>query len=115
MLPPKKDNIYPRSIENLNAISRYYLDHLENLDTTDFLNVAESFPALSLNQIEFIAKMISECYNEFFEPNFKGVKKLSNLFLYVIDATAKNPSEVNGSVERRRITEELRDFLKKNS
>lgn len=111
MLPLKSNNIYPKSDENLKAIVAFYFDQHDNLDASDFLDVIKSYSSLSLNQIEFIAKKISEGYEVIFEKNLNGIKKIENLFKYAIEAIKLQPNEVKGSKNRIRITNEFRDFL----
>ena len=111
MLPLNSNNIYPKSDENLKAIVAYYFDQYDNLDASGFLDVINNYSSLSLNQIEFIAKKISEGYESIFEKNLKGTKKIENLFKYAIEAIRLQPNEDKGSKNRIRITNEFRTFL----
>ncbi|HLO55475.1 MAG TPA: hypothetical protein VK169_14370 [Saprospiraceae bacterium] len=111
MLPLKSDNIYPKNDENLKAIAAFYFDQYDNLDSSGFLDVINNYSSLSLNQIEFISKKISEGYERVFESNLKGTKKIENLFKYAIEAIRLQPNEVKGSLNRIRITNEFRDYL----
>ena len=111
MLPLKSDNIYPKTEENLKAIAAFYFDQYDNLDSSGFLDVLNNYSSLSLNQIEFIAKKISEGFKSVFEPNLKFSKRIENLFRYAIEASTLEPNEFKGSKNRIRITNEFRNFL----
>jgi len=105
VLPSTEENIYPKNIENLEAILKYFFPDYEI--QTDFL--LES--SLSINQIEFIAKMVSE--NIFYFNSNLGIDglKIKNLMSYGISALSKEESSWEGSKSRKRIIEGFRDLI----
>lgn len=113
MLPKKEFNIYPKTEENLNALLLFYFSKydllLKNADK-DLMNIT----SLSLNQLEFIIRKLSESYKVLFEPFFKNQKTtISNLIHYGIDALTINEEKWNGSKARLAKTKEFLDYVKR--
>jgi hypothetical protein len=107
-------NIYPKNRANIYALKKQYIDKFERIDTTDLFETIEKYPSLSFVQIEHIFKMISEGFNQVFAPNLKGVIKFHNLFTYAVDALFLDGNFVRGSISRKRITEEFKNFVIEN-
>jgi hypothetical protein len=94
MLPKKELNIYPKNKENLTAILNFYFDKLDfPLDNSIEILVNKS--SLSLNQIEFIARKVSESYETVFRQEFKNGTTISNLLRHAIEGLTKPESEWN--------------------
>ena len=110
MLPKKELNIYPKSDENLAALISFYFDKYE-VKNDNGLETLKVKTSLTLNQVEFILRKLSEAYETIFRSNLKGQIAISNLFTFGIDALTDN--EVNGSENRKRITQEFKDFVRK--
>lgn len=115
ILPKKEFNIYPKTEENLKAILTYYLDkHLlfEKKEAIIFLRENET---LSINQIEFIAKKLSESWNQLFKNFFKEkTTSYTNIMNYGICALVLPESKwkfSKGSSARPKIKEFI-DFVK---
>lgn len=67
--------------------------------------------SLSLNQIEFIFKKLSEAYIPVFKKHLKGQITISNLIQYAIDALSE--TKMNGSQNRILITNEFKEFARR--
>ncbi len=93
MLPKKVLNIYPKTEENVKALISFYFDAY-NLDREHAVEKVMEHSNLTLNQCEFIARKLSESFDEIFKPFFTGGKtSVSNLFTYGIDACTKNEKD----------------------
>ena len=113
MVPKKELNIYPKNETNIQAIIEYYFAELE-LNTEEVMKyLINEKSSLKINQIEFICRKISECFQTVFRQNLNGQIELKNLLSYATDALTKNRTEWNGSQNRLRITQEFLDFVKK--
>ena len=106
MFPSKKDNIYPLNKENINAI----LNHFFDIPFGD-LKWLYKQRELSINQLEFIARKVSE-HQAFLEERVgpSGVT-VSNLMTYGIEASFRNPYLCKGSQSRKKIIKELSDKI----
>lgn len=104
-LPLKKDNIFPKSEENILAVLNFYFD--VPIGEIDFL-LEEDF---TINQIEFIAKTVSKY--TFYLDKESGItgNSASNFMKYGIDAMTKSDFAWNGSKNRKRITTELKKMI----
>lgn len=105
LIPNSNDNIYPRNQENIRAILDFYF-HLPD-GNIDFLLTQKE---LKTNQIQFIAKQVSDNL-EFFKAKVPNGLTISNLMSYGIDALAKSEPNRNGSKSRQQITKEFRDIV----
>ncbi|PKH52574.1 hypothetical protein CXF68_18530 [Tenacibaculum sp. Bg11-29] len=88
MLPKKELNIYPKTPENIDALICFYFDDYE-LDKQGSNEMLMKKTSLSLNQIEFIARKLSEAWNPMFNNFFYGKTTISNLMRYGIDGLTK--------------------------
>lgn len=71
-LPKKEFNIYPKNEENINAILSYYFDKYLLFDKIEAISFLMENNILSINQIEFIARKLSESWHLIFENFFTG-------------------------------------------
>jgi hypothetical protein len=110
MVPKKELNIYPKSEENLKSLISYYFDKydVKNDNGEEFLKEKTS---LSLNQIEFIVRKLSEAYVPIFQKHLKGQITISNLLTYGIEALTDK--EVNRSKSGQLISKEFEDYVQK--
>lgn len=108
ILPPKENNIYPKTDENLQSLISFYFDEFD-IDQEGTLELLIRKTSLKLNQIEFLSKEISEAMFPIFKKHFKNDLSLTNLFHYAFDAMTDQ--EINGSGKRVEITKEFRQFL----
>lgn len=90
MIPKPELNIYPKTKKNVKALISFYFDKydLKNDGAVDAILAKTS---LSLNQVEYILKKLSESYLEIFEP--ESINSISNLFRYGVDGLTKTESE----------------------
>lgn len=109
MIPDRINNIYPTNEENIRAILNYYFQIPDG--EIDFIFDQKK---LVINQIEFIAKQVSD--NLYFIENSVGSSGLtiSNAMKYGIDAMTEIESNWKGSQNRKRITKELKEIILKN-
>lgn len=112
MLPKKELNIYPKSEENIKALISYYFDAFD-LDLSDSLDFLKQKNSISLNQIEFVVRKLSEAYLTIFQTNLKGVIQLKNLLNYGFDALTINETDWVGNKPRLAIIKSFRDFVRK--
>ena len=110
MLPKKELNIYPKSEENLKALISFYLDQYDVIDDNG-LQLLKEKTSLSLNQVEFMFRKISEAYIPIFQKHFKSPMTISNLLKYAIDALSEG--NVHGSQNRVLITKEFEEFIRR--
>lgn len=109
MLPKKELNIYPKSEENLNALLSYYFDRYD-IQRGNILEEIEAKPSLSLNQVDFIIRKLSESYKEIFEVFLQhGTTISTTLFNYGIEALTVNEEQWRGSQNR---LDKIKEFLK---
>ena len=106
ILPDSNQSIYPLSHENIRAILNFFFESQED-GNLDFLFSKED---LETNQLEFIARKVSENIS-FFREKLGVQLTISNLMKYGVDALTKNEEEWNGSKSRNRITKEFRELI----
>jgi len=111
MLPHKKLNIYPKTDENLNALFSFYFDEYD-VDHDKILETVKRKTSLSLNQLEFIFRKLSEAYIPIFKKHLTLRQiALTNLFNYGVDALVSEMISKGGSKNRQLITQEFKDFV----
>ena len=110
MLPNKELNIYPKSDENLKSLISYYFDKYD-LNLENGIEIIQKKTSLSLNQIEFIIRKLSEAYVPIFKKHMNGQITISNLLTYGIDGLTEK--EVRRSQSGMQISNEFVDFVKK--
>ena len=111
MLPDKRLNIYPKNEENIQALIDFYFLHY-NINQEGAIQKMKGRTSLSLNQLEFIIKKLSEAFVPIFMKHLTGRIALTNLFAYGIDAIEEVTISNANSKSRRIITQELIDFVK---
>lgn len=94
MLPSKEFNIYPKTNENLQSLINYYFDKYE-LPQENAIEYLQSKTKLSLNQVEFIARKLSESWENIFSEFFNGKTTVANLMKYGIDGLTEEESNWN--------------------
>ena len=109
MLPEKEQNIYPKNDDNLKSLISFYFDKYD-LKQDNAIDLMKAKTSLSLNQLEFILKKLSDAYIPFFKKNFNSEITLVNLIQYGFDAMTN--SEVSGSNRRKFLTEEFSKYVK---
>lgn len=126
MIPKKEFNIYPKTEENVDALLSFYFNKY-NLPKEDCVKVIIENTNLTLNQAEFIARKLSECWEDIFSNFFNEKTSISNLMRYGIDGLTKNEkdwsfgpyssgrSKIKEFVEYVKLTEIDHDFLEKNN
>lgn len=114
MLPNRSENIYPKTDENIQAIIDYYFVDF-NVGQDGAIERLKEQRSLSLNQIEFIIKKLSEAYIPIFREHLKRPIELQNLIKYGIDAIVIKEISKGGSKSRQNITLEFQNFVKNNS
>ena len=109
MIPERSKNIYPTNDENIRAILNFYFQIPDG--EIEFLFEQKK---LAINQIEFIAKQVSD--NLYFIENSVGSSGLtiSNAMKYGIDAMTELENNWKGSQNRKRITRELKKLIIKS-
>lgn len=113
MLPRKSENIYPKTDENIQAIIDYYFSEF-NIGQVGALERIKENSSLSLNQIEYLIKKLSEAYISIFRMHFKKKIELQNLIKYDLDAIVYQEIKKSGSKSRQSITSEFQNFVKEN-
>ena len=113
MLPSKKYNIYPRNNENLEALLSFYFDEFD-VEQDEALGELQKYPMLATNQIEYIFRKLTEAYQPIFKKHLKGKITLKNLIAYGVDALKNSEPKKSGSQNRRMITKEFKEFVKKS-
>lgn len=113
MLPKKSENIYPKTDENIQAIIDYYFVEF-NVDQIGAVERLKQHQSLSLNQIEYLIKKLSEAYIPIFRVHLKTPIELQNLIKYGIDALLLQEINKSGSKNRQNITLEFQNFVKEN-
>lgn len=84
-LPKKEFNIYPKTEENINAILSYYLDKYLVFEKVEAISFIMENNILSMNQIEFIARKLSESWHQIFEEFFiRNTTSFKNIMNYGI-------------------------------
>lgn len=109
MLPKKEFNIYPKSEENLKSLVSFYFDKYD-LQEDNGLDILKGMGSLTLNQIEFMCRKLSESYIPVFQKHFKTPTTLSNLIKYGLEALTD--TQTNGSKPRQQISQEFQEFVK---
>ncbi|MFN8436257.1 MAG: hypothetical protein U0V72_01365 [Cytophagales bacterium] len=112
MIPQKKFNIYPKSEENFKALISYYFDsyEIDNSESIEFLNKKTS---MTLNQIEFVLRKVSEAYYIVFKNNLNDNIKLTNLMAYGFDTLTLEPKQWKRSLTGIKIMEQFLEFVQK--
>lgn len=104
MLPESSQNIYPYSEENIRAILDFYFEIPEGN-----LNFMLTKKDLTINQIEYIAKRVSENI-EYLNKHIKRLT-ISNAMTYGIDALTVSEKNWRGTQSRNAITRGLRVLI----
>ncbi|RZJ92630.1 hypothetical protein [Pedobacter psychrodurus] len=110
VMPNIKENIFPKTNENLQALIKFYFGTY-NVSLGDSFDLLKENVDLTLNQCEFIIKNLSEAFTPIFSKHLKGQISLDNLIAYGIDALINDSQNVNGSKNRQLITKEFKDFV----
>ena len=92
MLPLKESNIYPKTEENLKALFSFYFDEYD-LPGGTAVEDCMAKTSLSLNQIEYIVRKLSESYNSLFKKFFSFQPTVSLLLMYGFNALTKKEEE----------------------
>ncbi len=79
ILPNRELNIYPKTEENLNAILSFYFDKYLLSDKQKGVKYIMENDNLSMNQIEFIARKMSECWPIIFKDHFPNNTSYANI------------------------------------
>ena len=108
MLPDRKLNIYPNTDENLQALINFYFSEFNEKGALDEM---KQHPQITLNQWEFIFKKIIEAYQPVFQRHLNPPINLSNLIAYGVDGTRMGGPSRHGSMNRRIICREFKDFV----
>ena len=111
MLPKKEFNVFPRSHENVTAILKKYFPLYEQ-EYEKAMDDLENLPSLSLNQIEFMVRKLSEALEIVFKPYLIN-PSLSNLVSYGIEALTPKGNLKGASKARIQITKDFKDFVMK--
>ena len=112
MLPSKRYNIYPKSEENLKALISFYFDKYD-LPIGNAIEKINSITSLSLNQVEYILRKLSESYEDIFKVSFKNGGNVNGLFLYGLEALTIEEAKwnKNGSKVRLAKTKEFLEYV----
>jgi type I site-specific restriction-modification system R (restriction) subunit len=106
-----KNNIYPRSLENINAILNFYFKDYPISQLEDCATLFHNDRKLSLDQIESYAYTVSES-KMFFEEVFKTPSTMHNLIDYVHQVIELPEGQWQGSVSGRlKILKEYKGYL----
>lgn len=107
-LPKREENIYPKTEENIKALISFYFDKYD-INQEGAIEAIMSKTSLSLNQVEFIIKKLSEAYPSIFRNYFSNGVILKNLFLmYGFSLTGV---EQRGSRPAEKMKKEFIDFV----
>lgn len=104
MIPDSSQNVYPYSEENIRAILDFYFE-IPDGNLKSLLTQKE----LSLNQIEYIAKRVSENI-DYLKKHIKSLT-ISNSMKYGIDALTVTEKKWRGTQSRNAITRGLRELM----
>jgi hypothetical protein len=115
ILPKPQDNIYPSSRDNIDSLLNFYFNKNGLYFEGGDLSFLYSNPqGLQLNQLEFIAKKVSENISFFKkELNYNGLT-IRNLMQYGIDAFFEDFNKFDVSVNRNRLTISFFELLVKD-
>ena len=108
MLPNKELNIYKKNRKNLKALISFYFDRYD-IKNDNGIEMLKEKTSLSLNQVEFIIKKLSEAYTPVFQKHLKGQIALTTLLSYGIEVLTYQESP--GSVTKRIIQKEFAEFV----
>lgn len=82
-LPHKQYNIYPKTRENAYAVLSYYFDDYFLFNKKEGVEFIMQNDTLSMNQIEFVARKLSECwptlFREIFSENTISYENIMNI------------------------------------
>ena len=92
-----KNNIYPRSSENIKAILDFYFKDYSISDVSEYATLIHNERKWSLDEIEYFAYIVSES-TVFFAEALKTPPTLSNLFNYTQQTICLKEVEWRGSV-----------------
>jgi hypothetical protein len=106
-----KNNIYPRSLENIRAILDFYFKEYSLSEVTEYANSIHDERKWSLDKIEAYAYIISES-RAFFADAFNTPSTLANLMDYAHQAIDLNEKDWKGTVSGKlRILKEFKSYL----
>lgn len=106
-----KNNIYPRSLENIKAILDFYFKEYSISAVSEYATLLHDERKWSLDKIEAYAYIISES-RAFFADEFNTPSTLANLMNYTYQAIELNKEDWKGSISGRlRILKAYRNYL----
>lgn len=106
-----KNNIYPRSLENITAVLNFYFKDYPISEVEDCATLFHNDRKLSLDQIESYAYTVSES-KIFFEEEFKTPSTIHNLIDYAYQVIELPEGQWTGSISGRiRILKEFKRYL----
>lgn len=111
ILPKRELNVYPKTEENVNAVLSFYFDKYLLFDKKEGVKYIMENDNLSMNQIEFIARKLSECYPEIFKNHFiiKTTSFANIMHLGILGLTV--PDIKWGYSKSNRIRPVIREFI----
>ena len=109
MLPRKEDNIYPRTIENIETVLFHYFNFPIS-EAKKYTSRIYDENKLELNQIEYIAKRISE-HLDFFRERSKIGVTINEVMGFGIAALTEPNEDKKGSPAYKKKLKELRKLL----
>ena len=107
-----KNNVYPRSLENIKAIVSYYFKGYKLSEIEEFAFQIYDDNKLSLDRIEYYAYLISQS-DQFFKHHLKGSGlTISNLYNYTSQVIEKEEDNWEGSESGKKvILKAYKEFL----
>lgn len=87
MIPPPDDNIYSKTKENLQALFSHYFDKFDMQHGTAVEKMMEK-KSLKLNQVEYIVRVTSECWEEVLSKHF-GTNDLGNILRHTMEGLTR--------------------------
>lgn len=106
MIPGKDKNIYPLTRENVRAVLNFYFQFPDG-DIEWLFEQRE----LSINQIEFIARQVSDNIT-YFTLHMPNGLTISNIMNYGIDALSNPEINWRGSKSRLNIAKGFKEIVK---
>ena len=111
----KTSKIWVRSRETSHSKREHFVERGEfNVGQTGAIERLKENNILSLNQIEYLIKKLSEAYIPIFRVHLKTPIELQNLIKYGLDAIVYQEIKKNASKSRQNITLKFQNFVKEN-
>lgn len=106
-----KNNIYPRSLENIRAILDFYFKEFPIDEVEKYAYVLYNERKLDLDKIEYYSYVTAQSRNFLFQHLKENGRTITNFFRYTANAINKPIEDLTGLAPERAIILAFKEYL----